>query len=76
MQSVKVNIPLAPVKSCEVPFHLNCHLIDKGQALALARLTAALDSSGARTKNGRRVVTANIAIKWLLELIEGVSLAE
>jgi hypothetical protein len=46
--------------------HLDMQLTEP-QALALRGILDALDSAGARLANGRRVINAPDAIRWLLE---------
>lgn len=49
--------------------HIDCELT-AGQSVAIRRVAAALDRSGARLANGRRVVEPTAAIKYLLEQIQ------
>ena len=49
--------------------HLDCELT-ADQGLAARRVASALDKQQARLRNGRRVVDATAAIKFVLEKIE------
>ena len=64
-----LTLPIAHVPKQSWVHHINAHL-SPGQSHALRSLTTALDGDLARLSNGRRVVNANDALKYLLEQIE------
>lgn len=67
-ETVLIEVPLAEVPPQMWSLHINTHL-SPDQSLTLRRVTAALDLRLARLLNGRRVVNACDALKYLLEQI-------
>jgi hypothetical protein len=68
--TVQINVPLCDVRpdGPGVVEHIEARL-ERQQAVVLRRIFVALDASGIRLRNGRRVITTADAVRWLLEQI-------
>lgn len=66
----QIDVPLcaADLEGQTAPEHIDAQL-DHKQAISLRRVFLALDAGGFRLRNGRRVIAAADAIRWLLEQI-------
>ncbi len=70
--TVLVEIPICEVPSASWPLHIDVKLTP-AQSKALRRITQGLDVRGATLGNGRRVVNATDAVRFVLEQIENPS---
>ena len=67
--TVLIEVPIAEVQLATFGLHLDVSL-KSGPSNALRRVAAALDAQQARLRNGKRVVDASAALRWLIEQIE------
>lgn len=66
--TVLIEVPIAEVPPATWGLHINTHLTPE-QSLALRRVATALDRGQAVLSNGRRIINACDALKYLLEKI-------
>jgi len=70
--TVLVELPVCDVPAASWPLHIDVRLTPV-QSQALRRITHGLDIQRATLENGRRVVNATDAVRFVLEQIESPS---